>query len=112
MVKIEDLITELVELTKTGRLKWQVSKSDQAYWAATSSDCSFTAHPKTTIPRINGKYARDGVVLQVTPETDEHDLANPLIDLLEKKYPHNPPPDRQERLEHLVDCLKQERLTS
>ena len=112
MVKIEDLIAELIEQTKTGRLKWQVSKSEHVSWAATSNDCSFTAYPKTTFPRIRGGYLRDGDFLQVLPARDESDLANPLIDLLEKKYPHSPPPVRQERLEHLVDCLKQERLTS
>ena len=112
MVKIEDLITELVEQTKSGRLKWQVSKSEQVSWVAAANDCSFTAYPKATSPRIRGGYYRSGVFLRVRPENDENDLANPLIDLLEKKYPYSPTPDKQERLEHLVDCLKQDRLTS
>ncbi len=104
--KINALIDRLIEETKSGRLKWEVSKCDPTYWTTASNGCNFVVNTKSANPRLAAYYNSDGVYLKVKTDPVENHLVNPLVELLERFDFGSPPPDREERLDHLLASLK------
>ncbi|MCY4474321.1 MAG: hypothetical protein OXC83_02675 [Chloroflexi bacterium] len=99
MAEPKELVGELIELTESGHISWEGSIYN---WQTRTGDCDFSVYPSGLLV---ARYPFENSSLQVRIDGYEQ-IMNPLIELLHRKFPVERLPSEEERLQHVLDCVK------
>ena len=103
MAELKEVLSELIDKTKSGELKWKAAHSDKSGWNVRHHDCTFVVHAPDFCLNLGWHYGGE----RTGKELGRGAEIKPLTDLLQEMYPFvDPPvPTADDALRAALDCL-------
>ena len=103
MGELKEVLSELIDKTKSGALQWKAANSDKSGWNVRHHDCMFTVHAPDFHLDLAWHYSGEWTGKELGRGAE----IKPLTDLLQEMYPFITPtkPTTDNALQAALACL-------